>query len=174
LTNLLTRKLENFAPLSGEDRRFLAELARPSRLVRARTDLIREGDRPNDVRLVSEGFACRYKILPAGKRHIMAYLVPGDLCDLHVFILKKMDHSIGTLSVCLRHGIVMVACRPEPGSRLPVRHRPDVLCGPRRAREPPRRSMTFERATSSVALIVFTGYLPELATARSVFLPAPG
>ena len=30
----------------------------------------------------------------------MAYLVPGDLCDLHVFILKKMDHSIGTLSVC--------------------------------------------------------------------------
>ena len=75
MTDLLTRKLENFAPLSGEDRRFLAELARPSRLVRARTDLIREGDRPNDVRLVLEGFACRYKILPAGKRHIMSYLV---------------------------------------------------------------------------------------------------
>ena len=100
LTNPLTRKLENFAPLSSEDRRFLSELARPDRRVDARTDIIREGDRPDDVRLVLEGFACRYKILPDGKRHIMAYLVPGDLCDMHVFILKAMDHSIGTLSAC--------------------------------------------------------------------------
>jgi predicted PurR-regulated permease PerM/CRP-like cAMP-binding protein len=75
-------------------------LAGPGRRVDARTDIIREGDRPDDVRLVLEGFACRYKILPDGKRHIMAYLVPGDLCDMHVFILKEMDHSIGTLSAC--------------------------------------------------------------------------
>jgi CRP-like cAMP-binding protein len=27
-------------------------------------------------------------------------LVPGDFCDLHVFILKEMDHSIATLSRC--------------------------------------------------------------------------
>jgi CRP-like cAMP-binding protein len=100
LTNLLTRKLENFAPLSGDDKQFLAEIARPGRSVAARTDIIREGDRPDNVRLVLEGFACRYKILPDGKRHIMAYLVPGDLCDVHIFILKAMDHSIGTLSAC--------------------------------------------------------------------------
>ena len=30
----------------------------------------------------------------------MAYLVPGDFCDQHVFILKTMDHSIATLSTC--------------------------------------------------------------------------
>jgi hypothetical protein len=100
LTNPLTRKLEIFAPLSSEDRRFLADLAGHGRRVDARTDIIREGERPDDVRLVLEGFACRYKILPDGKRHIMAYLVLGDLCDVHVFILKKMDHSIGTLSAC--------------------------------------------------------------------------
>jgi CRP-like cAMP-binding protein len=100
LTDPLTQKLENFAPLSSDDRRFLAEIARPGRSVAARTDIIREGERPDNVRLVLEGFACRYKILPAGKRHIMAYLVPGDLCDIHVFILKEMDHSIGTLSAC--------------------------------------------------------------------------
>jgi CRP-like cAMP-binding protein len=100
LTDPLTRKLENFAPLSGEDRRILAEATRESRLVPARTDIIREGERPVDVHLVLEGFACRYKILPDGKRHIMAYLVPGDLCDVHAFILRAMDHSIGTLSEC--------------------------------------------------------------------------
>ena len=40
--------------------------------------------------------------------------------------------------------------------------------------EPSRRSTTFERATPKVVLTVFTGYLPEAAsaTARSVFLPA--
>lgn len=100
LTDPLTRKLENFAPLSGDDRRLLADAVRQTRLVRARTDIIREGDKPDDVRLVLEGFACRYKILPDGKRHIMAYLVPGDLCDVHVFLLREMDHNIGTLSAC--------------------------------------------------------------------------
>ncbi|MEE8626273.1 MULTISPECIES: Crp/Fnr family transcriptional regulator [Methylobacterium] len=30
----------------------------------------------------------------------MAYLVPGDFCDLNVFILDQMDHNIGTISAC--------------------------------------------------------------------------
>ncbi len=47
-----------------------------------------------------EGFAYRYKLLPDGKRSIFAYLVPGDFCDLNIFILKAMDHSIATLSAC--------------------------------------------------------------------------
>ena len=63
-------------------------------------DIIREGDAPSDVHLVLEGFACRYKILPNGERQIFAYLVPGDFCDLNVFILKTMDHTIGTLAGC--------------------------------------------------------------------------
>ena len=100
MTDPLTRKLENFVPLSGEDRRVLADAVRDSRGVGARTDIIREGERPDDVHLVLEGFACRYKFVSDGSRDIMAYMVPGDLCDLHVFILKKMDHSIGTLSAC--------------------------------------------------------------------------
>ena len=100
MTDPLTRKLENFVPLSGEDRRVLADAVRDSRGVGARTDIIREGERPDNVHLVLEGFACRYKFVPDGRRDIMAYMVPGDLCDVHVFILKKMDHSIGTLSAC--------------------------------------------------------------------------
>lgn len=100
MTDPFTRKLENFAPLSSEDRRLLAETTRESRRVRAHTDIIAEGQRPDDVHLVLEGFACLYKTLADGKRHIMAYLVPGDLCDVHIFILKAMDHSVGTLSDC--------------------------------------------------------------------------
>ncbi len=82
------------------DKRLLDEVVRRSREVGAREDLIREGDAPSDVHLVLEGFACRYKILEDGRRQIVAYLVPGDLCDPHVFILRTMDHDIATLSPC--------------------------------------------------------------------------
>ena len=100
MTNPLTRKLEAFAPLSADDRRLLDDVVRTAREVGPREDLIREGDNPRDVQLVLEGFACRYKLLANGQRQITAYLIPGDFCDLHVFILKAMDHSIATLSPC--------------------------------------------------------------------------
>jgi CRP-like cAMP-binding protein len=100
MTNRLTRKLEAFGPLPEADKRLLDEISRDARSVGPKTDLIREGDTPSDVNLILEGFACRYKVLPDGTRQIMAYLVPGDFCDLHVFILKAMDHSIATLSPC--------------------------------------------------------------------------
>lgn len=100
MPNLLTRKLEAFAALPEADRRLLDEVVRGAREVGAREDIIHEGDDPTDVHLVLEGFACRYKLLEDGRRQIMAYLVPGDFCDLHVFILKSMDHSIAALSPC--------------------------------------------------------------------------
>jgi CRP-like cAMP-binding protein len=42
----------------------------------------------------------RYKVLPDGQRQIMAYLVLGDMCDMHGSILGEMDHSIGALTPC--------------------------------------------------------------------------
>lgn len=100
MVNVLTRKLEGLATLSEADKRLLDKVAAKSRQVKGRTDLIREGEAPDDVRLILDGFACRYKLTSEGRRQIMAYLVPGDFCDLHVFILKSMDHSIATLSPC--------------------------------------------------------------------------
>lgn len=100
MNNVFTRKLEQFAPLGDEDRHLLEQITSRTRRVEARIDLIREGDRPDDVHLILDGFACRYKLLEDGKRQIVAYLVPGDVCDLHVFILSEMDHSIATLAPC--------------------------------------------------------------------------
>lgn len=100
MTNVLTRKLENFCALSATDKRLLDDVITQVRDVEAQQDLLSEGDAPTHVHLILEGFACRYKVTTDGKRHIMAYLIPGDFCDLHVFILKTMDHSIGTLSPC--------------------------------------------------------------------------
>lgn len=98
--NPLILKLEMFASLPEADRRLLDKMILGARAVGPHIDLASEGDAPNEASLVLEGFACRYKLLKNGRRQIMAYLIPGDFCDLQVFILKTRDHSIGTLSHC--------------------------------------------------------------------------
>jgi CRP-like cAMP-binding protein len=47
--------------------------------------------------LLVEGFLCRYKMLPDGKRQILSLHVPGDVADLQSLHLAVMDHSLGTL-----------------------------------------------------------------------------
>lgn len=92
----LITKLERFAALDDTDRAALAHLSEDVRDIGG-GDLIGEGERPDDVLLLVEGWACRYTLLPDGKRQITAFLIPGDLCDVHIFVLAQMDHSIGLL-----------------------------------------------------------------------------
>lgn len=95
--NPLILKLQWGYPLDDRDRNRLEQLCDNTITVEAQQDLISEGERPEDVHLVLEGMALRYKILPNGRRSIMALLIPGDFCDLHVAILGEMDHTIATL-----------------------------------------------------------------------------
>lgn len=96
--NILYRKLSAFTDLSDDDARALDRLCAHRITVEAKRVLIHEGERPNDVYLLLDGWGYRYKMLPDGGRHILAYLIPGDLCDIHNFILKTMDHTLGLLS----------------------------------------------------------------------------
>ena len=96
--NPLIRKLGRFVPLSQNERAALEQLCENPRRHRQGTDLIHEGDQPRAVFLILKGWAFRYKQLEDGSRPIMAYLVPGDLCDIQIFLFEKMDHSIGLLS----------------------------------------------------------------------------
>ncbi len=92
------RKLKNGVDLSEADQDALRNAVSRRRTFEAHQDIIAEGERPSDVHVVLEGFACRYKLLPDGTRQIMAWLLPGDACDLNVFGLGPMDHGIATLS----------------------------------------------------------------------------
>lgn len=97
--NLLALKLQRFAALSQGDVDAVGQISRQSiRTTRARRDIIREGDTPHHVKLIVDGWAFRYKMLPDGRRQIVSFLLPGDLCDLNVFLLDEMDHSIGALT----------------------------------------------------------------------------
>jgi CRP-like cAMP-binding protein len=94
--NPLSRKLSHFAPLSEVDRQVLDGLAAQDEQIAPDVDIVREGSVPRSVFLLKEGMAIRYRGLPDGGRAIMTFLIPGDLCDMHVFLLKAMDHSIST------------------------------------------------------------------------------
>ena len=100
MTNPLLRKLENFERLSTLEKQALLSATNVIATVGARKVIVQEGDKPRGAHVIIKGFACRYKILADGGRQIMDFLIPGDLCDGHLFVLQAMDHSIGTLSAC--------------------------------------------------------------------------
>jgi CRP-like cAMP-binding protein len=108
LENPLLKKLESIGCLSPRDRSALNDICEDVRNFPARTDIISEGDRPGFVHLVLSGWAARYKIIRGnGARQITAFLIPGDFCDLHITILKEMDHGITSITP------TRVACIPE-------------------------------------------------------------
>lgn len=98
MSNRFIEKLSGFADLGDLELRALERVTAHPKVYDARKDLIREGDPPGPVLVVLEGWAFRYKVLPSGTRQIMAFLMPGDACDLHVSMLAEMDHSIQTVS----------------------------------------------------------------------------
>ncbi len=98
MTNRFIEKLRGLAELSSDGVRALELATSQPRAFRPREDLIREGDQPGPVFIVLKGWAIRYKVLPSGSRQIMAFLMPGDACDLHIGMLAEMDHSIQTVT----------------------------------------------------------------------------
>jgi CRP-like cAMP-binding protein len=97
--NPWTMKMEQFTAFSDMERRRLDELISGKRDHHApKDDIIADGAHSNHCHVVLTGLACRYKLLPDGGRQIMAFLVPGDLCDAEIFILKVMDHGVAAIT----------------------------------------------------------------------------
>lgn len=118
--NPFVRKLENLATLSDAERAVLERISAKPRTVPAHTALVREGDKPDGMFLVMDGFVCREKHQSDGQSPITAYLLPGDFCDLDMALLDEMDHTLSTVSSCR---IVYIA--PETIAEL-VRDYPGI------------------------------------------------
>jgi CRP-like cAMP-binding protein len=82
-------------PWPGSDS--LGSLFQRTERYRARTDLFREGVRADRCCLILDGWACRYRVLHDGRRAVIAFLMPGDLCGAWLDTDGTMDHGIGTL-----------------------------------------------------------------------------
>ncbi len=60
--------------------------------------LVTAGEPLDHSILLIEGVICRYKDLAEGQRQITDVHVPGDFVDLHGFLLKRLEHHVGTLT----------------------------------------------------------------------------
>lgn len=99
IDGILAKRLGNFVTLDADENAVLARLSTERvRRNAARSDIVREGESPNVLRLFLSGWACRYRTLEDGRRQILALLLPGDLCDLNNDVLAELDHSIGALT----------------------------------------------------------------------------
>lgn len=94
----LMRRLDALVELSLDDRMAIAEALTDVRTVRPRADLLRADDVIDGLSVVLDGFACRYKLLPDGRRQIVGFLVPGDFCDLRVLVVERADHAVAALA----------------------------------------------------------------------------
>lgn len=96
--DVLIRKLERLAPLSYAERQAVEGLPLTVRILTARQDIVREGDRPSQCCLMLDGWAYRYKLLGGGGRQILSFHLPGDVPDLQSLHLPVTDHSLCTLT----------------------------------------------------------------------------
>lgn len=101
MENRFITKLKRMAELNDDDLKALAKATEKPRKIPTKRDLIREGDRPGPCFVMLEGWACKYQLMPSGTRQILAFMMPGDSCDLHVGLLAEMDHSIQTITPSL-------------------------------------------------------------------------
>jgi CRP-like cAMP-binding protein len=118
----VSNKLRQLGGLAPEEKRVL--LAAPTRLreVPRHQDIVSEGARLGESCLILQGFACRYKLLPGGKRQILAFQIPGDFCDIQSFILDVMDHGICCLTRC-KLAVYPHATLRQITERYPAIHR---------------------------------------------------
>lgn len=75
--------------------------------------LAREDEQPEAIFRIDEGWACRYRLLPDGRRQITGLYLPGDICEPHWALGRRPTQPIvaltnvrATLLPCAGHGIL--------------------------------------------------------------------
>jgi CRP-like cAMP-binding protein len=98
LSNLNTTRLWVSADLEMTDRDAFSDACTDIRIVSAGTDLRRQDTLNNELHVLLDGWAARYKIMENGSRFIPALAVPGDICDLDALRFDKLDYGVTMLS----------------------------------------------------------------------------
>ncbi len=84
--------------INDEEARALRDSIAEIREVGAGKTLVRAGVPLAASTLLMEGLVCRYMDLPDGQRQIMELHVTGDFLDLHSFVLKHLEHNVGSMT----------------------------------------------------------------------------
>lgn len=68
------------------------------RVVRAKTAIVSQGVPLSGLILLVEGWAARSRTLAGGRRQILDFCLPGDLCDINIFHRPLADATVSALT----------------------------------------------------------------------------
>lgn len=94
----LVLKLARIVDLGAAENAALAALGEPARHCAAGHSLIDAGDRMPAAVLVHQGWAIRHRTLTDGRRQVMDFILPGDICDSTVFVTSRAHFSMQALT----------------------------------------------------------------------------
>ena len=90
----ITRKLSTFVHLSESELTVLEQLHSKHRTFGEGCDLIAQGQNDQATYILTDGWACSYKLQASGSRQIVDFQIPGDFLGLRSMLLHTSDHSI--------------------------------------------------------------------------------
>ena len=119
---MLTRRVllgRNIAPLTATERARLEGAIAEVRPVAARSTLVHKGEALEHSTLLLRGFLSRHTDDRRGHRQLVSLHVPGDLVDLHAFLMKQLDHDVAALTdaevAILPHPAIKAITEADPG-----------------------------------------------------------
>lgn len=110
------RKLSAAADLTPDAISLLSGLHERPRVAERNQDVVVEGEENGTCYLLLDGWACRYKLLPDGRRQILTFALPGDIIGLQDSVAHVADDSFAALTsvvVCPFSGQVIQKIRRE-------------------------------------------------------------
>lgn len=97
----LTNKLSVFTGLTPGERRWIAQSESNPEVVQKGAEIISASQNDDYVVVLLSGWACRYKLLPDGRRQILSIVLPGDFIGLRAGLFGMSDHSVAALNECV-------------------------------------------------------------------------
>lgn len=94
----LMLKLRARDVVTDEEEAVLRDSVSEIRELPAHKVIVKAGVTLSNCTLLIDGIICRYKDLKDGQRQIMELHVPGDFLDLHSFLLKRLEHDVGSMT----------------------------------------------------------------------------
>lgn len=97
-TSRLVRKLRTSVRLSAREIAAIQGVQGRPQSFAADSDLITAGRRSRSIRVIEDGWAYRYTLLPDGRRQIINFVLPGDITGLNESFFGERDYSVTTLT----------------------------------------------------------------------------
>ncbi len=96
--NPLIARLQGVEVLDEKDISALVRLTGQPKRALANCNLFYEGCSSDHVCVLLAGVACRYRMLTGGRRQILGFVLPGDVCDVDFITHGPPDHSVTLLT----------------------------------------------------------------------------